>query len=86
MPEYSREVKHLRQGRGWSQEQLAAIAGISVRTIQRMEKGKSPSDESLKAIANAFERDVRMLLQSKYPKPDPSNSAPGIAPQTTNLL
>ncbi|HLG15162.1 MAG TPA: helix-turn-helix transcriptional regulator [Blastocatellia bacterium] len=86
MGDYSKEVKHLRQGRGWSQEQLAEIAGISVRTIQRMEAGESPSVESLKAIANAFEMDVQSLLQSKDPQPEPSIGAPGIVTQAMNHL
>ncbi|WP_336074194.1 helix-turn-helix transcriptional regulator, partial [Klebsiella pneumoniae] len=34
------QVKQLRLQRAWSQEQLAEMAGLSVRTIQRIENGE----------------------------------------------
>ena len=34
-------VRKLRIQRGWSQEQLAELTGLSVRTIQRVERGQS---------------------------------------------
>ena len=34
-------VQKLRLQRGWSQEQLAVVSGLSVRTIQRIERGQS---------------------------------------------
>ncbi|TDF39922.1 XRE family transcriptional regulator [Alteromonadaceae bacterium M269] len=33
-------VKSLRQKSNWSQEQLAQLSGLNVRTIQRIEKGE----------------------------------------------
>jgi transcriptional regulator with XRE-family HTH domain len=48
-------VQKLRVQRGWSQEQLAELSGLNVRTIQRIERGQTPSVESLKAIASVFE-------------------------------
>ncbi|STT48732.1 DNA-binding protein [Klebsiella pneumoniae] len=36
------QVKQLRLQRAWSQEQLAEMAGLSVRTIQRIENGETP--------------------------------------------
>ena len=54
-------VRKLRLDKGWSQEQLAEISGLSVRTIQRIERGQKPSLESLKALAAAFETDVTQL-------------------------
>jgi transcriptional regulator with XRE-family HTH domain len=38
----SNQVKQLRLQRAWSQEQLAELAGLSVRTIQRIENGDRP--------------------------------------------
>ena len=35
----SARLKQLRQQRAWSQEHLAALTGLSVRTIQRLESG-----------------------------------------------
>ena len=51
-------VRKLRNQRSWSQDQLAAIAGISLRTVQRIEKDGSSSLESKKALASAFEIDA----------------------------
>jgi transcriptional regulator with XRE-family HTH domain len=39
----SHQVKQLRLQRAWSQEQLAELAGVSVRTIQRIENGDRPA-------------------------------------------
>jgi transcriptional regulator with XRE-family HTH domain len=48
-------VRFMREKRGWSQEQLAAISGISERTVQRVEKNGKCSLESKMALASAFE-------------------------------
>jgi transcriptional regulator with XRE-family HTH domain len=48
-------VKKLRLQRGWSQEQLAEMVGVSVRTIQRIERGFTPGLETAKALASVFE-------------------------------
>jgi transcriptional regulator with XRE-family HTH domain len=48
-------IKAERQKRGWSQEQLAAAAGLGVRTVQRMESGSAASSESAKCLAAVFE-------------------------------
>ena len=54
-------IRKLRLEKGWSQEQLAEISGLSVRTIQRIERGKNPSLESLKSLAAVFETEVSDL-------------------------
>ena len=51
-------VRKLRLQRGWSQEHLAELVGVSVRTIQRIERGYSPGLETSKALASVFEVDV----------------------------
>ncbi len=48
-------VRRLRESRAWSQEQLAEVAGVSVRTIQRVEADGSGSCETCMGLANAFE-------------------------------
>jgi len=48
-------IKSLRLERHLSQEQLAEIAGLNVRTIQRLENGAKPSTETLKCLAAALE-------------------------------
>lgn len=56
-------VKKLRERRNWSQEQLAIMAGLSTRTIQRIESGNKASIESLKALASVFEVDISILKE-----------------------
>ena len=56
-------IQKLRLQRGWSQEQLAELSGLSVRTIQRLERGQSASVESLKALGAAFEIDFSQLKE-----------------------
>lgn len=48
-------IKMFREMRQWSQEQLAEISGLNVRTIQRIEQGLSSSMDTRRAIAVAFE-------------------------------
>lgn len=50
-------TKACREGRGWTQEVLAELAGISSRTIQRVEEGKPSSPDVRRALARAFELD-----------------------------
>jgi transcriptional regulator with XRE-family HTH domain len=57
-------IQKLRLQHGWSQEQLAMLTGLSVRTIQRIERGQNPSAESLKAIAAVFEVDFDALREA----------------------
>ena len=58
-------IQKLRLQRGWSQEQLAEISGLSVRTVQRIERGQSASLESMKALAAVFEVDLNELMPVK---------------------
>lgn len=54
-------VRKLRLKRGWSQSQLAEMAGVTTRTIQRIEQGHRPSMETCKALASVFEVDLSLL-------------------------
>ena len=49
-------VRALRQERGWSQEQLAEVSGVSLRTIQRVERDGNCSLETRNALGAAFDR------------------------------
>ena len=62
-------IQKLRLQRGWSQEQLAELSGLSVRTIQRLERGQTASVESLKALASAFEIDFSSLKEPTMDTP-----------------
>ena len=54
-------VKELRQERNWSQERLADLSGLSLRTVQRIEASNTAGYESLRCLALAFEIDVAAL-------------------------
>ena len=48
-------VRKLRLQRGWSQEHLAQLSGLNIRTIQRIERGQGAGLESMKSLAAVFE-------------------------------
>lgn len=56
-------VKKLRQKNNWSQEQLAILCGVSLRTIQRVEAGNQASLETLKSLASVFEIEISKLTE-----------------------
>ena len=60
-------VRKLRLRHGWSQDQLAELADVSVRTIQRIERGHKPSLETAKALAAVFEVDVTTFITEHEP-------------------
>jgi transcriptional regulator with XRE-family HTH domain len=70
-------IKELRTARAWSQEQLAQVADINVRTIQRVENGEPTSFETLKSIAAALDIDVAKLLEPKKSEQKKPESTPG---------
>ncbi|MEI7064306.1 2TM domain-containing protein [Dickeya chrysanthemi] len=55
-------IKSQRLARAWSQEQLAELSALSVRTIQRIENGERASLETLSALAAAFGINVAALM------------------------
>ncbi|MFO1389470.1 helix-turn-helix domain-containing protein [Cellvibrio sp.] len=59
-------LKQLRISRHLSQEQLALMSGLNVRTIQRIESGHKASIESLKSLAAVLEVDVSTLNQEIF--------------------
>jgi transcriptional regulator with XRE-family HTH domain len=68
-------IQKLRLQRGWSQQQLADLSGLSVRTIQRLEQGQVASTESLKSLAAVFEIDFSTLQE-----PDMNTAAISTSP------
>jgi transcriptional regulator with XRE-family HTH domain len=59
-------LKQLRLTRHLSQEHLAQMSGLNVRTIQRIESGQNASVESLKCLASALNVDIETLNQEKF--------------------
>lgn len=59
-------LKELRISRHLSQEQLAQMSGLNIRTIQRIESGQNASVESLKCLASALEVEISTLNQEIF--------------------
>ncbi len=70
-------VQKLRLQRGWSQQQLAELSGLSVRTVQRIEGGQNATVESLKSLAAVFEVDFQEL-RAAVEDAQPSAAAPAV--------
>ncbi|PXF32448.1 XRE family transcriptional regulator [Pokkaliibacter plantistimulans] len=89
-------VRKLRLQRGWSQEQLAQLTGLSVRTIQRIERGQNPGLESLNALAAVFEVPLSQLQTESDMPTHTSDSQPtaddavsrdaGLSPQEQQVM
>lgn len=47
-------VKQLRSEKFWSQDELATVSGLNLRTVQRIENEATASLQSKKALASAF--------------------------------
>lgn len=74
-------LRDLRTARQWSQEQLAQLSGLNLRTVQRLESGAKISMESLRALAAVFEVPAATLLV-----PEPSPSPPALVAMRDGVL
>lgn len=61
----AQHIRQLRTDLGWTQQQLADICGLSLRTIQRVELSGLASLETTKALAVAFNKDRKELLDQQ---------------------
>ena len=64
-------ICQFRELRQWSQETLAELSGLSVRTIQRVEKGEPSDVDTRRALASAFEIEDPDLFNKPYVIPTP---------------
>lgn len=71
----SSRLRELRAARQWSQEQLARLSGLNLRTIQRLESGARISTESLRALAAVFEVPAETLLAGDPAPGQPAHRA-----------
>ncbi len=60
-------IRHLREQKCWSQEDLARRAGVSVRTLQRAESGASTKMDTLAFLAEALEVPPTDLMDEAPP-------------------
>lgn len=57
-------IRLQRESQGWTQEHLADVSGIDVRTVQRAERGQRLSADTLQALAAAFDITVAELRKT----------------------
>ena len=69
-------IQKLRLQRGWSQEQLADLSGLSTRTVQRIERGQPASLDTLKALGAVFAIDIANLQEPQTDMPITQNTNP----------
>lgn len=72
-------IRKYRLEKGLSQEQLADMAGVSARTIQRLERGAKATPETLKCLAAALDVDFAALRKDDD-MPEALSSTSPIAP------
>lgn len=66
--EFGRHLRKLREERGWTQEKLAEMSGLSDREIRRIERACSAVGiDSLEKLAKAFNMHPRDLFDFLYP-------------------
>jgi transcriptional regulator with XRE-family HTH domain len=58
----AKRIREERQRRAWSQEHLATLTGLGLRTVQRIESAGGASHESIAAIASVMSIPVDQLL------------------------
>lgn len=57
-------VKKERTNKGWTQQQLADVSGLSLRTIQRVESQGQGSMETGNALCSVLEMERRTLVEA----------------------
>ncbi|MCO7223315.1 helix-turn-helix transcriptional regulator [Pleionea sp. CnH1-48] len=65
----TQKIKAQRQERGWTQQHLADVVGVSLRTIQRIEKTGATSMETVSALVSVLELEREELLAESKPEP-----------------
>jgi len=74
----SETIRKWREERAWSQEHLADITGLSLRTIQRVEAEGKASNETRMALASAF--GCGLAEMEAVAEPAPGGTLPAPAP------
>jgi transcriptional regulator with XRE-family HTH domain len=63
------KIRAMRLERGWTQEQLAEMCDVSVRTVQRIEKTGIASLETTNALAAVLEQERQAILVQEGVRP-----------------
>ncbi len=67
--ELAENVRKFRRAAGWSQEELAHHAGLSVGPVRTVEQGRNVRMETLHALARALEKKTSDLMAAGTPEP-----------------
>ncbi|MEO1247457.1 MAG: helix-turn-helix transcriptional regulator [Pseudomonadota bacterium] len=78
-------LRQERLRRAWSQEQLAEVSGLSLRTVQRLEQTGHASFESARSLAAVFAVDVEQL-RAPAPRPQRAVRRPAFAALGATLV
>lgn len=71
MAKLARRVKNMREVLGWSQQELAYRAGLSVSAVQKLEQGtKNPRVSSVAAVAMALDTTLPYLVFGEIHTPE----------------
>jgi len=74
----STDLAIYRRRKGYTQEQLSELSGVTTRTIQRIEKGTVvPHTQTLKMLAEHLEIDMALLMDPEELTVPPATPKPG---------
>src|SRR5688572_18124757 len=59
--DFALKLRAMRNQKGWTQDRLASIAGVTERTIQRAEAGGPVALDTFQGLASAFDSTVEEL-------------------------
>jgi len=84
----SEKVREARMARGWTQQQLAEIANLSLRTVQRVENQSVASNETVSALSAVLElpRTELMAMNPNQPEHAEAERSMGRLLAATALL
>ncbi|GGV69182.1 hypothetical protein GCM10010277_79170 [Streptomyces longisporoflavus] len=83
MSSLKENVRTLRRRMGWSQEELAHAAGLSVGTVRKVEQGGDARVETLHTLARALGTTTSSLFATQ--SPDPVHASAGDGPKLMEL-
>ncbi len=79
-------VQRLREGKGWSQEELARKAGIDVKTLSRMVKGLECNISTVAFVAGALNTEAAQIIDNGEHAPKPANESQGMPPDKVRII
>jgi len=80
------KIRQLREERSWTQEHLATVAGLSLRTVQRIEREGNGSSDSRLALAAAFGVDLSRISDAVENTAVASAPSPAESPMAHDVL